>query len=81
MVKEDLATFARTYRPGKPGMACWACTIPEAAEIAKHYRGGTDPGVIRAWLIERRGYASIVATRNRLQRHLTEHVGRARVAA
>lgn len=71
----SLAAFAKTFVL-KPGMACWGCGIPEAEEIATAYRAGVRPVAIIAWLREVRGYASDVATANKVRGHLLSHIAR-----
>lgn len=79
-MSDDLAEFAKA-RKFSPGPPCWGCNIPEADVIAKHYRAGMAVSVITAWLRERRGYTPGVATRNKIDHHLKEHVGRPTAAA
>ena len=72
---DSLAAFAQTFTI-RAGVPCWACGIPEAAEIAREYRAGARLSAIVAWLQQRRGYKPSVATASRVGNHLRHHVRR-----
>ena len=70
-----LAAFVEA-RPRRPGPPCYACSLPEAEEIALGYRAGIGGAAIRAWLVEERGYPADQATSHRITHHLRNHVGK-----
>lgn len=66
----DLATFASEAPQPVRGVRCWACYLPEAAELnaAKRNNTATLPQMV-AWLVEDRGYDPEEARRPRLTNH------------
>lgn len=69
----SLADFAKENPVRKPGLKCWACSIPEAEEINQGRRSGTAISVIRDWLVQRQGYSEDVATLNKLTHHFSNN--------
>jgi hypothetical protein len=65
----DLASFAKE-NPTMVGTECWACHIPEAAELnrCKRDRIATVTHMV-TWLIAERGYSEEEARRPRLTNH------------
>lgn len=76
----SLSDYAKANPVKPPGFRCWACTIPERAEIDQARRDGMAVTVIREWLIREKGYAEDVASRPKLDRHFStnRHHERAR---
>lgn len=56
----------------KHGVPCWLCNIPERAWVDAQ-KGKRTWGVIAATLV-RQGHSPDVATRHRIQNHLSNHV-------
>lgn len=51
------------------GFSCWACGIPQRAEVDTALRKGMSVGVIRRWLIDECGYPESAVTRAKIQNH------------
>jgi hypothetical protein len=63
-----LAEFALEYK--RPGRVCWACGIPESAEInAARKAGGVSVPAMCKWLISKKGYTKDQATKAKLNYH------------
>ena len=75
----SLAGFAKEHVV-RSGIPCWACGIPEAAEMAAEYRAGVRVTVIQSWLVSHAdgdpGYPTTQATHARVYAHLRNHVPR-----
>jgi hypothetical protein len=67
----SLQEYAASAKSG-----CWVCGIPEREEIDAAILAGTLVGVIVHWLVDIRGYARNVATRNKVRNHRDNHVTR-----
>ncbi len=67
--KDSLEEYVANYTGPIYGR-CWACSIPERAEVDAARSRGIMPHLIRAWLIERRGYtkAQVVRIGNHFDR-------------
>ncbi len=80
--KKKLADFAAAHKPSKKGPTCWACSIPEAKELAEGRKRGLPVVTMRRWLIEDCGYTSSEATYNKLRDHFVkEHHEQAEVVS
>lgn len=66
----DLASFAKESPAPIKGVRCWACHLPEAAELNAAKRDGTATVTqMVSWLIEDKGYSEDEARRPRLTNH------------
>lgn len=61
----SLSAYAVQNPAKRGGLACWACSIPERAEIDEARRGGVSINTIRSWLITEKGYPEHEVTKGR----------------
>lgn len=70
-MSQSLSEFSKRVPRSTGGTPCWACSIPEAAEINKAWNKNVTRAQIARWLREEKGYPKNLPIEVRLHCHFS----------